>query len=91
MQKENQALRLMLEAMSSKYNMLHQAYLRESNSQLPTGSNGLARIGSYNEYSNKRLRPEVPVVEKASQAIVKTDPRDKSLVSDHHLFILARL
>ncbi|XWS72751.1 hypothetical protein CRYUN_Cryun02cG0067800 [Craigia yunnanensis] len=80
LQKENQALRLKLEAMSSKYNMLHQSYLRESNSQLPTGCNGLVRIGSYDEYSNKRLRPEVPAVAKASQALVKTDPRDKSLI-----------
>ncbi|XVF35671.1 hypothetical protein REPUB_Repub18cG0166300 [Reevesia pubescens] len=82
LQKENQALRLMSEAMSSKYNMLHQAYLRESNSQLPTGcSGGLARFGNlYDEYSNKRLRPEVPAVAKASQVFVKTDPRDKSLL-----------
>ena len=90
LQKENQALRLMLEAMSSKYNMLHQAYLRESNSQLPTGSSGLTRMVSYDEYSNKRLRPEVSAVAKASQVFVKTDPRDKSLVSDRHLFTLAR-
>ena len=90
LQKQNQALRLMFEVMSSKYNLLHQAYLRESNSQLPTGCSGLTRFGLYDEYSNKRLRPEVPAVAKASQVFVKTDARDKSLVSDHHLFTLAR-
>ncbi|XP_022750324.1 probable WRKY transcription factor 40 [Durio zibethinus] len=80
LQKENQALRLMFEAISSRYNMLHQAYLRESNSQLPRGCSLLTRFGLYDEYSNKRLRPEVPVVRKESQVFVKTDPRDKSLI-----------
>ncbi|XWS26162.1 hypothetical protein CRYUN_Cryun26dG0007200 [Craigia yunnanensis] len=80
LQKQNQALRLMFEAMSSKYNMLHQAYLRKTNSQLPTGCSGLTRFGLYDEYSNKRLRLEVPAVAKASQVFVKTDPRDKSLI-----------
>ncbi|XVF48285.1 hypothetical protein PTKIN_Ptkin03bG0177800 [Pterospermum kingtungense] len=79
LQKENQALRLMLEAIRSKYNMLHQAYLRESNSQLPTSCSA---SNPYDEYSNKSpsLRPEVPAVAKASQVFVKTDPRDKSLI-----------
>ncbi|XVE71258.1 hypothetical protein DITRI_Ditri10aG0136400 [Diplodiscus trichospermus] len=81
LREENQALRLMLEAMSRKYNMLHQAYLREPNSQFPTScSGGLTRIGSYDEYSHKRLGPQVPALAKASQVLVKTDPRDNSLI-----------
>ncbi|XP_022730379.1 probable WRKY transcription factor 40 [Durio zibethinus] len=79
LQRENQALRLMLEAMSSKYNMLHQAYLRESQAELTC--RGLTQIISmYDEYSNKRLRPEISTVSKASQVFVKTDPTDKSLI-----------
>ncbi|XWS17868.1 hypothetical protein CRYUN_Cryun33cG0105500 [Craigia yunnanensis] len=70
----------MFEVMSSKYNLLHQAYLRESNSQLPTSCSGLTRFGLYDEYSNKRLRPEVPAIAKSSQVFVKKDPRDKSLI-----------
>ncbi|XVF89397.1 hypothetical protein PTKIN_Ptkin19aG0127000 [Pterospermum kingtungense] len=71
MRKQNQALRLMFDEMSNKYNMLHQAYLRESNSQ---------HVVLYDEYSNKRLRTELPSVTKASHVLVKTDPRDNSLI-----------
>ncbi|XP_022756308.1 WRKY transcription factor WRKY76-like [Durio zibethinus] len=70
----------MLEAMSSKYNMLHQAYLLESNSQLPAGCSGFTRIGSCDEYLNKRLRREVPAVPKTSKVFLVTDPRDNSLI-----------
>ncbi|XVE53537.1 hypothetical protein DITRI_Ditri03aG0010900 [Diplodiscus trichospermus] len=83
LQKENQALRLMFEAMSRKYNMLHQAYLRESNSQKsPTaGCTGLTSFCLPDEHSNKRLKAEVPVpVAKAAHVFVKTDPKDKSLM-----------
>ncbi|XVE97340.1 hypothetical protein REPUB_Repub03eG0011200 [Reevesia pubescens] len=81
LQKENQALRLMFEAMSSKYSMLHQSYLRESNSQSPKDCTSLTRFGLYDEYPNKILRHEVPAaIAKASQVFVKTDPRDKSLI-----------
>ncbi|OMO90700.1 DNA-binding WRKY [Corchorus olitorius] len=75
LQKENEALRLMLEAMRSKYNNVLQAYLRESNSQV------LSPIGSYDiEYPNKRARPEVPTLSKASQVFVKTDLKENSLI-----------
>ncbi|KAK8597425.1 hypothetical protein V6N13_094837 [Hibiscus sabdariffa] len=70
LQKENQTLRLLFEEMSSKYNVLHQAYLRESSSQ----------FGSYDENSNEGLRPRVAAVAKSSHVYVKTDPRDKSLI-----------
>ncbi|KAK6249276.1 hypothetical protein QUC31_020841 [Theobroma cacao] len=77
LKRANEALRLMLEAMSRKCNTL-EAYLRESSSQ-PTGSR-LTRIGSYDEHLNKRPRPEVPSMAKPSQVFVKMDPRDKSLI-----------
>ncbi|OMO61574.1 DNA-binding WRKY [Corchorus capsularis] len=74
LQKENEALRLMLEAMRSKYNNVLQAYLRESN------GGGLSPIGSYDDYPNKRARPEVPTLSKASQVFVKTDLKENSLI-----------
>ncbi|GMJ15836.1 WRKY DNA-binding protein 40 [Hibiscus trionum] len=70
LQKENQTLRLLFEATSSKYKVLHQAYLQESNSQ----------FGPYDECSNKGPRPQVAAVAKASHVFVRTDPRDKSLI-----------
>ncbi|XP_012449654.2 uncharacterized protein LOC105772761 isoform X1 [Gossypium raimondii] len=71
LQKENQMLRLLLEAMSEKYNILHKIYLQQSN----------LKSDSYDEYSNKGLNwPPISTVMKTSHIFVKTDPKDNSLV-----------
>ncbi|KAK8660840.1 hypothetical protein V6N13_051748 [Hibiscus sabdariffa] len=71
LQKENEALKSMFEVMSSKYRMLHEAYLRESNSQFPTVCRGLTRFE----------RPDVQLAAAScSQVFVETEPGDESLI-----------
>ncbi|KAB2024936.1 hypothetical protein ES319_D06G118800v1 [Gossypium barbadense] len=71
LQKENQMFRLLLEAMSEKYNILHRIYLQQSN----------LKSDSYDEYSNKGLNwPPISTVMKTSHIFVKTDPKDTSLI-----------
>ncbi|KAE8700306.1 putative WRKY transcription factor [Hibiscus syriacus] len=60
LKRENEAMGLIFETLSKKYNALYQAYLRQE--------------------SNKRPRPDDPVASRTSQFLVKTDPRDQSLV-----------
>ncbi|GMI89263.1 WRKY DNA-binding protein 40 [Hibiscus trionum] len=81
LQKENEALRLMLEVMTRKYRLLHEAYLRESNSDFPTICRGFTRFDLHEQFPDKSLRPEVQVsAASSSQVFVKTDPRDESLI-----------
>ncbi|KAK8535201.1 hypothetical protein V6N13_081339 [Hibiscus sabdariffa] len=71
LQKENEALRSMFEVMSRKYRMLHEAYLRESNSQFPTVCRGFTRFE----------RPDVQLAAAScSQVFVETEPGDESLI-----------
>lgn len=71
-------LRLLLEAMTEKYNKLHRVYLQQSNLQLD----------SFDEVSNKGLiLPRVLTLLKVSRVFVKADPKDNSLVSHNpHFF-----
>ncbi|KAL4304560.1 hypothetical protein GQ457_10G002940 [Hibiscus cannabinus] len=80
LQKENETLRLMFEVMSSKYRLLHEAYLRESSSTI---CRGLSRFDLHEQFSDKSLtlRPQVQLTAaSSSQVFVKTDPRDESLI-----------
>ncbi|XP_061365281.1 WRKY transcription factor WRKY71-like [Gastrolobium bilobum] len=65
---ENHTLRLMLEILSSKYEML-QSHFQEINN---------AEQGSIN--SNQWERPEFPKAQKPSQIFVRTHPKDNSLM-----------
>ncbi|KAK6912500.1 WRKY domain [Dillenia turbinata] len=70
LRKENENLKFLLEAMSSKYNLL-QAHLQEKIEQM-------GNLFIENEHS-KRARTEIPVI-KTSQVFVRTDFKDKSLI-----------
>ncbi|KAK5825270.1 hypothetical protein PVK06_020084 [Gossypium arboreum] len=75
LQKENQMLRLLLEAMSEKYSILHRIYLQQSN----------LKLDSYDEYSNKVLNwPSISTVMKTSHVFVKTDPKGTIIVEDRY-------
>ncbi|PPD77735.1 hypothetical protein GOBAR_DD25342 [Gossypium barbadense] len=80
LQKENAALRLMLQVMSNKYKMLSEAYFRESNSQVPTICRGLTRFDlCEDQHSHKNiLIPQLQLAANSSQVFVETDPRDES-------------
>lgn len=83
LQKENAALRLMLQVMRNKYKMLSEAYFRESNSQVPTICRGLTRFDlCEDQHSHKNiLIPQLQLAANSSQVFVETDPRDESHVS----------
>ncbi|PPR98200.1 hypothetical protein GOBAR_AA22472 [Gossypium barbadense] len=80
LQKENAALRLMLQVMRNKYKMLSEAYFRESNSQVPTICRGLTRFDlCEDQHSHKNiLIPQLQLAANSSQVFVETDPRDES-------------
>ncbi|KAA3458066.1 WRKY transcription factor 18-like [Gossypium australe] len=80
LQKENAALRLMLQVMSNKYKMLSEAYFRESNSQVPTICRGLTRFDlCEDQHSHKNiLISQLQLAANSSQVFVETDPRDES-------------
>ncbi|KAK8349038.1 hypothetical protein V6Z11_A06G118800, partial [Gossypium hirsutum] len=74
LQKENQMLRLLLEAMSEKYSILHRIYLQQSN----------LKLDSYDEYSNKVLNwPSISTVMKTSHVFVKTDPKGNKVTKNN--------
>ena len=80
LRKENEDLRLALEIMGSKYEVL-QAHLQKNMATISPDH------GSSHD-SNKRPRTEEVSVAKASQVFVRTNPKDKSLVSDPLILII---
>lgn len=77
--KENETLKVMVEVMSGKLSALR------SNVQEIGSNSPLSGVSPYELYGlNKRPRIEIPM-SKPSQILVKTDPKDKSLVSVDHV------
>jgi len=84
---ENNALRVMLEVLSSKYTVL-KSHLQEINKEQHKGMSSNQR-GSVTEPitdANKRRRLEFPTAKKPLQIFVRTLPTDDSLVCamPHH-------
>ncbi|KAK7377126.1 hypothetical protein VNO80_02546 [Phaseolus coccineus] len=78
---ENNALRVMLEVLSSKYTML-ESHLQEINKEQHKGMSS-NQIGSVTEPildANKRRRLEFPTAKKPLQIFVRTLPTDDSLI-----------
>ncbi|XP_054799720.1 probable WRKY transcription factor 60 [Prosopis cineraria] len=73
---ENNALRMMLQVLTSKYQKV-QCQLQEMRD---TDSNQSVLVSDYYDTSNKRPRIELPIAHKPLQIFARTHPKDNSMV-----------